>query len=208
MKRTKIDNIDYETDVASERTTGGITCDNRANNAASSSEQTSAAEGIINDIYNRYNRGLCRFLKRRLDSKDDVEDVAQEVYLRLIRHRKLEDIRPSLALLCTIAANLLKDRDRRMKVRSIHPHMSIGETDVESSDASPEDIVKSREGIEYFETVYRSLNKNCRQAFMLHRFKGYTYGEIAREMGISKSMVQKHISYVLFQLGKKFESYL
>ena len=169
----------------------------------------SEGDGIVNEIYRKFNKGLHRFLKRRLDSEDDVEDVAQEVYLRLIRYRKLDEIKPSLTLLCTIAANLLKDRYRRIRVRNIHPHISMSDTEeVASPEASPEEVVKSKEGLKYFQTVYRSLSDDCRQAFMLHRFKGYTYEEIARTLGISKSMVQKHISRVLFQLGKKFENYI
>jgi len=179
-----------------------------ATNQGASCDRNPGDHGIINDIYSKYNKGLYRFLRRRLNSKDDMDDVAQEVYLRLVRHRNPEDIKPSLALLCTIAANLLKDRYRRMKVRSMHSHMPIGDTDIESPDASPEDVVKSKEGLKYFQSVYRSLNKECRQAFMLHRFKGYTYDEIAGEMGISRSMVLKHISYVLSQMGKKFESFV
>lgn len=197
-----------DNDIQTSGKKAGFTGRGGAANQGTSSGHNPGDHGIINDIYSKYNKGLYRFLRRRLNSKDDVDDVAQEVYLRLVRHRNPEDIKPSLALLCTIAANLLKDRYRRMKVRSMHTHTSISDTDIESPDASPEDVVKSKEGLKYFQTVYRSLNKECRQAFMLHRFKGYTYDEIAREMGISKSMVQKHISYVLFQLGKKFESFI
>lgn len=166
-------------------------------------------DGILGDIYLNFNEGLHRFLRRKLNSQDAVEDVAQEVYLRLVRHRKLDEIKPSLALLRTIATNLLKDRYRRINVRNMHAHISTSDIeDVASSESTPEEIVKFKEGLNYFQAVYRTLSDDCRKAFMLHRFKGFTYEEIARTLGISKSMVQKHISHVLFQLGKKFENYI
>ena len=160
---------------------------------------------IIKEVYKKYNDSLQRYLSRRLDSQQDVDDVSQEVYLRLIKHRNIEKLTITLQLLCTIATNIIKDRIRRQKVRLANSHVSLTDIDVKSSASTPEEIMRSQEYVQTFKSVYISLNKNSRRAFSLHRFKGCTYAEIAKKMGISKSMVQKHISNVLFQMGKKFE---
>ena len=54
-------------------------------------------------------------------------------------------------------------------------------------------------------TVFDGLSKKTREAFVLHRFGGLTYEQIAEETGISRSMVARHISSVLLELDDKFE---
>jgi RNA polymerase sigma factor (sigma-70 family) len=162
-------------------------------------------DGIIRSIHRKYHTRLQRYLERRLSSGADVADVSQDVYLRLIRHPRLGELEPSLALLCTIAANLIKDRFRRQNVRSDHAHISLDDVQIESQTPSPEEMVRSKEGVDAIRSVFSALNKDTRRVFALHRFEDHTYAEIAKIMGISKSMVQKHISQALFQLGKKFE---
>jgi RNA polymerase sigma-70 factor (ECF subfamily) len=54
-----------------------------------------------------------------------------------------------------------------------------------------------------FKSVIETVKPASRQAFVLHRFKGFTYEEIAEQMGISKTMVKKHICHVLLQFRKK-----
>ena len=160
----------------------------------------------ICEIYLKYNAALYRYLEQRLEEKEDIDDIAQEVYLRLIKYKNLDETKICLTLLRTIASNLLKDRARRQSVRATKAHISIDDVNIESSMASPEETLKSKEAIDAFKTVYKSLNKDCQRVYKFHRFKGYTYEKIAKKMGISKSMVQKHISHALFKLGKKFES--
>lgn len=158
----------------------------------------------ITAIYEKYNVGLLKYLNKRLQSKEDVEDVAQEVYIRLIKYTNLDGLEPSLPLLCTIAANLIKDRLRKAKTKAIYRHVSLSDIETKSNDTSPEEIAMSREGVEKFKHVFRSLKKDCRKVFILHRLEGFTYEEISVKMGISKSMVYKHLNRAMLHIISKF----
>lgn len=158
--------------------------------------------GLIDIIHEKYDTGLRRFVSRRLDSKQDIDDVTQDVYLRLIRHSRPNELRPSLALLCTIASNLIKDRFRSARIRKAEAHIPLESVELVSPPASPEQILRAKDAVAGFIGVFESLNPNCRRAFLLHRFKNLTYNGIAKEMGISKSMVKKHISHALSELRK------
>ena len=46
----------------------------------------------------------------------------------------------------------------------------------------------------------RALPPKTRDAFLLHRFEGLTYRQIAGRLGISVSMIEKHIAEALRQL--------
>jgi RNA polymerase sigma-70 factor (ECF subfamily) len=48
--------------------------------------------------------------------------------------------------------------------------------------------------------VIRALPPRTRDAFLLHRFEDQTYGQIAKRLGVSVSMVEKHIAEALRQL--------
>ncbi|MBW2368645.1 MAG: sigma-70 family RNA polymerase sigma factor [Deltaproteobacteria bacterium] len=165
-------------------------------------------DDIIGSIYEQYNAGLRKYLKRHLNSKEDVDDISQEVYLRIIKLCERNEIKPSLSLLCTIASNILIDRFRSQRLRQAQAHISTDEVQLKSPLPSPEEMLRSKEWVSELMDVLNSLGKDCRHAFILHRFKGLTYGEIAKKMGISKGMVSKHISYVLLKLDKKLRKYI
>src|SRR5882757_4637917 len=62
----------------------------------------------------RWNRSLLRFLGRRVETGVDVEDLAQETYLRLLRARDLSDVRNPQAYLLRVASHVVSEwRDRR-----------------------------------------------------------------------------------------------
>ena len=154
-------------------------------------------DGSISELFHRYHATLKRFLMRSLKSREDVEDVTQEVYLRLVKHGRPETIESPQAFLFKTAANLLKDRSRRQQVRLVDRHVSISDFEVASLAATPEQILQSKQGLDILIQVLDSVKPKCRRAFVLHRFKGLNYNEIAREMGISSSMVKHHICHVL-----------
>jgi len=158
---------------------------------------------LITSIYNKHNQRLHQYLKSHLTSAEDVDDVSQEVYLRLSRHKAPHTLKPSFALLRKIATNIIMDLFRTRHARKADAHVPIHGLKLASPAPSPEDVVSSREGLAILTKIFESLKPNSRKAFLLHRLEGLKYSEIAEEMGISKAMVQKHISHVLLQLEKK-----
>jgi RNA polymerase sigma-70 factor (ECF subfamily) len=62
----------------------------------------------------RWNRSLLQFIRRRVRASVDVEDVAQETYLRLLRARDLQDVRHPQAYLLRVASHVVSEwRDRQ-----------------------------------------------------------------------------------------------
>jgi len=182
---------------------GNIAAFKKENNFKAKVIMTEAVEDIVNDIYKNYNSGLRRYLARHIYCVEDRDEIAQEVFIRLIRHPKLEELEPSMALLCKIASNIIKDRFRRQAVRKANAHVSMTAMDLPSSGFSPEQLVCSEEGIDVMRKVYNNLDKNCQRAFTLHRFVGLTYAQIAKEMGISKRTVCKHISNAVLKMREQ-----
>jgi len=181
--------------------------DSQQSQSESVSIATQNVESSVSEAYSKYNAVLRRFLFRRLDSREDVDDAAQEVYLRLVRHHK-PDVEPSLPFLYTVASNLLKDRFRRKRTHAADAHISADTLELAASTETPEQLLRSKQGVEAFRRVLRTLEPISRRAFLLHRFRGLTYDEIAVEMDISKSKVKNSIYGALRHFRQRLPEYL
>jgi len=147
-------------------------------------------------LLERYHRELLNFLARQLSDRDAAADLAQESYARVlaVQHagQTIVDVR---ALLYRTARNLLIDRHRRNEVRR---HEDIDALPEDQQPAAPthlqpdEALASMQVGRAYVATI-ETLPPRCREAFVLHVFDGLTHAQVGQHMGISASMVEKHI---------------
>ena len=165
-----------------------------------------SANRTVVAAYSRHNKALRAFLKCRLKSSD-IDDVAQEVYLRLVRHPRLDEMEVRFSLLCKMASDIIKDRYRKQSVRKEKDHISFDEYGTISPVLSPEQMLESKEGVSVIKNAIKSLNRKSRKAIILHRFRDMTYKQIGMEMDISISMVRKHILHALQHITIKIEKY-
>lgn len=131
---------------------------------------------------------LRRYFRRRVPLHE-VEDLVQDVHLRLHSRRATGEIEDIERYIFVIARNLLSRRSRA-------PDRSTTQLPEEwdgRSDLTPERIVLGRDWLGRAQDVIAGLPPRTRQIFVLHRFEDMTYGNIARSLGISVSAVEKHI---------------
>lgn len=147
-------------------------------------------------LLERYYRELLNFLHRQVNDRDTAADLAQESYARVlaVQHagRSILDVR---ALLYRTARNLLVDRHRRAEVRR---HDSLDAIPEEEQPAAPlhlqpEGALASQQVLRAYVDAIEGLPPRCREAFVLHVFDELTHAQVARRMGISVSMVEKHV---------------
>jgi RNA polymerase sigma-70 factor (ECF subfamily) len=145
----------------------------------------------VDILYRRYASWLLRTLKIRFSSSAiEVEDLVQETFLRVGRYPPDAALRHPQALLSRIATNLALDQLRRGRV-----HDSLGPAELASfSDAVVQD--DRHEQLVLRGTIL-SLPRPLRDVFLLSRFTGLTYDEIARHLGISVKTVEWRMSKAL-----------
>lgn len=168
---------------------------------------------FIKALIEHYGPNLERYLTRKLDNPADAAEVAQEAFLRIYRLEHPERLDNARAFLFQVASNLAVDQLRR---RSLHLRFLKAESreqgEFESSNlssiaASPEQIIAAREKLARIYQAIDGLPEKCRQAFLLHRNSGMTYTEIAHELGVSVSSVEKYILQALKQCRQELVSY-
>lgn len=147
---------------------------------------------MLAELTLRYGPAVRRFLSRRLRDGADVEDLAQEVFVRLLKRAELSSIDNIEGYLFHTAANLLRERARRRARRHADQESAIEDAFVEDGDAfTPERILLGREAFGRMVAALEELPERPRTIFVLNRFEDLSAPQIARRLGVSVSTVEK-----------------
>jgi RNA polymerase sigma factor (sigma-70 family) len=147
-------------------------------------------------VATEYKRQLHSYLLRRLGKPQNVDDLAQEVYLRLLRIDDADYMRTPLAYLYRVASNVLSDWNE-VEQRERHVTADSEELDrwSESAEAAwPENPTDRLELAEQIERALAQLPPLQAAILVLFEQEGLTYREIAQELKISVHTVEKYLT--------------
>ncbi len=156
-------------------------------------------------LSDRYRPGLLRFFERRIRPRADVEDLVQEVFLRLARRSDLDSVEHMQGYLFEVAANVIRDRVRHDQSRAGGRHDEYREERHGLEDFSPERVLMGRQSVGRVTRALYELPERARMAFVLHRFEGMRHPEIARRLGVSVSSVEKYVMQALAHVKRRLE---
>lgn len=151
----------------------------------------------LNRVYLAMRSSLARIVMRLVPPRE-VEDIVQETYVRVCQVEKQGiQVEEPRAFLFRTARNLALDYLKRAETR-----LAISAEDVPESGLPARyqladqtfDQVASDEEFSLFCKAVRQLPVQCRRVFVLKKVYGYSQREIARQLGISESTVEKHIA--------------
>ena len=140
----------------------------------------------------RYRAALMAFFMRRMSGHSDAEDLTQEVFAKLATAGADSFENPD-AYIFQMAANLLRDRVRRERVRAAHRAEVLAAPLAEAEPIDPARVLLSRETLVEVSACLRQLPERTRAIFLLFRLEGMKQAELATMYGISVSAVRKHI---------------
>lgn len=138
----------------------------------------------VAQLYRTHGGWVVAFLARRF-GRDIAEDLAQETFLRLTRHPL--DWRSPKSLLARIALNVAQDHLRRENAQK-RPRLVAAD-----EGAGAFTLPDQHETLLHREVVAK-LPRNLRDVYVLSRFGGLTYAEIATHLGISVKAVEKRMT--------------
>lgn len=171
------------------------------------SDVSDVKESFVRRLFTEHGGALLNYLGRRTLNADQAADIAQEAWLRMSKLEHPERLRNARAFLYQTASNLTVDRARRADVERRFaeaqrwaPDPSVGLS------PSPERTVSADEDLSRVRAALDELPVKCRQTFIMHRGRDMTYREIARELRISTSMVEKYIIRALKHLRRSLET--
>ena len=162
----------------------------------------SERERFLKQLTERYRQPLNAYFQRRVGSRNEAEDLTQEVFLRLVKRLDVETLDNPEAFVFTTAANLLRDRFRRGHTQRSHlAEVSQQQPGIE--ELTPERVFDSRQHLEKVIEALEQLDERSRDAFILHRLEGMKHAQIAELYGVSVSSVEKYIIKALAVLTER-----
>lgn len=148
---------------------------------------------------------LIGFVRRRLRGSDEAADVVQDAYLRLAAASRTQEIANSEAFLFTAAVNLLNDRGRAAKTRAQVLSDDAVVEQVPAAEPLPDRQAADRAMLALVDRTIQEMSPARQAVLYLHRFEGLKQPQIAERLGISVSMVEKHISAAVATIRKRLE---
>ncbi|MEN4902740.1 sigma-70 family RNA polymerase sigma factor [Luteimonas sp. TWI1437] len=141
---------------------------------------------------------LFNYLKRRTRDVETAADLAQETLSRMMVYRDASNIESYELLMYRVAHNLVLEHQRARHRHRASDHVSLSVVGpIRAEEATVEDIADAQLTLKLLKRALIDLPPKCRMAFMLSRFEGLTYPQVASKMGISVKTVEKHISKAL-----------
>lgn len=160
--------------------------------------QKEARYTFVSEIASRYGRRLHQFFTQRLRNRADAPDLAQEVFLRLMRVEHHETIRSPEAYLFTVASHVL--HQHALRQASTPASVDISEVFAELQLTSNDDPLARADAQQRLEQIGRSLAElppKVSSTLQLHRFAGLSIQEISRELGVSRPAAKKYLARAL-----------
>jgi RNA polymerase sigma-70 factor (ECF subfamily) len=154
-----------------------------------------------NDLYRSTFPDLVRFLHRKVWDAERARDLAQEAFVRALRH---EPRRPR-AWLFQVAANLARDEARTVLRRKKHLVLLRGEA--ESRAHAPQDPateMDERERWSKLRDALDALSEKDREALLLWD-AGQSYTEIARHTGLAVGAVGTTLARARRRLAEAYD---
>lgn len=157
------------------------------------STQGNTASHAVHVLYTDHHQWLVGWLRRRLGCAHGAADLAQDTFLRILgRAPEPRSLREPRAYLTTIAQGLLVDLVRRQRLEAAYADALAQQPEPVSP--SPEVRLMLLETLVQIDLLLDGLADRVRTAFLMSRLEGLDYREIASQLGVSISAVEKYMA--------------
>jgi RNA polymerase sigma-70 factor (ECF subfamily) len=169
-------------------------------------------------LLDRHSRNVCQQLYLMVGSREDAEDLTQEVFLRVFRHRKTYTAKAKFVtwlyhIVRNVGRNALRDRRRRPTLPLFAPPVESPELEGLDAVLADSRIPPPAEPIERVElgrvlrVALRTLGRRQREALELQHFDDQSYSEIACQLCLSPQAAKSLLYRARLQLREALEPY-
>ncbi|WP_445191893.1 RNA polymerase sigma factor [Sphingomonas sp. Tas61C01] len=182
--------------------------DPRSNAVADADADTTYPAGL-SAVLAAHRGQLLRFFTARTGSAVDAEDVVQEIWLHIAQPSSAVSMGPlanPLAYLHRVGMNIVLDRvrgrGRRERRDRDYVEATTAIVGAEAIDDTPSafDAVAGKQRVARLAAALAGPPQGAMRVFRRHRIDGASHAEIAAELGITRSAVEKHIAVALRHL--------
>ncbi len=130
------------------------------------------------------------WLRRRLQSPEDIDDLIQEAYAKLAALTSLDHVERGDRYFFRIVRNLLVDKIRHARVVRIDSVADIDLMNLDTAEPGPDRITAARQELAKVAALIDALPDRYRQVVRMRRVEGLSQKEIARRLNVTESVVE------------------
>jgi RNA polymerase sigma-70 factor (ECF subfamily) len=159
----------------------------------------------LDRLFRTYHVPLVRYLTRRLGNRDWAEEVAQETFLRAVRHAPLTNER---AWLFAVATNLVRDEARKTARQRRHLQVMADEAREAEARVEPTALERAQERAQEAALARRAVDSIAERdrLALLMREEGLDYQEIATALELSPGSVGTTLSRARRRLADVYDA--
>lgn len=158
-------------------------------------------------LFRRYHRSLCNHALRYVYSRDVAEDIVSDVFCKFWKNASFNSVTSSYRLYLFRSVRNEAYTHLRAEFRQGETHEWIP-TQEAGSGQRPDHITQYEETFHRVQQLVELLPPQCRKVFLMSRFEGKRYKEIAEEMGLSVKTVDTHLVKALKLVRNGLRDYI
>lgn len=149
-----------------------------------------------------YVRRMKRLLLRKGRSREDAEDLIQEAFLRMQEYcERGGKVREPEAFLVRTVTRLAINA-RRNEHSELYSDQAVEDlTFIVDTHPLPDEVFAADECLNKMRDALDSISRRTREVFFMHRLDGLSYAQIAQQLGLSISAIEKHIASAMATLA-------
>jgi len=136
-------------------------------------------------------------LVARIVPPHEIEDIVQETYVRICQIENKDNISSPKSFMFKTARNLALDFQKQADTRLVDGIENMEAFEHLLSESGKDEMYENARTdgeFSHFCEAVRQLPIQCRKVFVLKKVYGYSQREIATQLNLSESTVEKHIS--------------
>jgi RNA polymerase sigma-70 factor (ECF subfamily) len=131
------------------------------------------------------------WLRRTGASRDEIDDIVQDAYVRISQLASIDHIRNGRTYFFSAARSAMLSRIRRDRIVRIDSMTGLEALNIEDAAPGPDRQMSGRQELERVRAMIDALPDRCREVFRLRRIEGVPQREIAQRLGLSEHVVEQ-----------------
>jgi RNA polymerase sigma factor (sigma-70 family) len=170
----------------------------------------------LSEVIAREQARLRRFIRARVPSDSDAEDIFQEVFYELVdAYRLTKPLEQVGAWLFRVARNRITDLFRSRRSTRMEPSVTRPPSDEErwhwedllpSAEAGPEAVYARKLLLEELDAALDELPKEQRDVFVAHELEGRSFKDLSEETGVALNTLLSRKRYAVLHLRRRLQS--